>query len=344
MQALFGLFLFSVLLTTGASLECDTCKGTNTCTGTREACTEGQDACAISFIKVSIDGTKFVRKSCTSSEACKVGVAEVTYSQGKYSTESITCCKEDGCTPVDPKFPPRNTKPNGGSCPGCSSNSGNCTVEVVKCTGSDTYCISFVLVPGENVVDKIMKGCISEASCTHLKTYKGAVFGDAPLSNVECTLAEGLSPDKPSASPSPSPSFEFFLLVLLMKLLLLFLRSHISLSQVSGSQSQDVMRDLTLGGLGTSLKCETCMGISTCKGEFRTCPDDNNSCGINFMEHSNGGNKTFFMIKKSCVSTANCMSEPIDLTYGKGQFVRERTFCCRDVPCLIPPLELEDEN
>ncbi|XP_053231532.1 ectonucleotide pyrophosphatase/phosphodiesterase family member 7 [Podarcis raffonei] len=199
----------------GASLECEYCRGTNNCTGLKRPCPSDQDACSISLLEVSSSKDKKISKSCASSETCKLGLTEVTHGKGDFMRESITCCKEIDCTPATPTFPPQSTEPNGKSCPGCFSPTGKCTAEVVGCTGSDTYCVSFVTLTEENVINYNMKGCISESSCGLLKTHKEGVLGnDAPIKNVTCTQAN-------DTSTSLSPSSGFLLLALLLIKLLL---------------------------------------------------------------------------------------------------------------------------
>ncbi|XP_077192582.1 phospholipase A2 inhibitor gamma subunit B-like [Paroedura picta] len=69
MQAFLGLFLFSVLLTTGASLECETCSNEgNSCSGSKQTCLDGLDTCMT--ITTAAGGTTTTSKFCFSKQAC----------------------------------------------------------------------------------------------------------------------------------------------------------------------------------------------------------------------------------------------------------------------------------
>ncbi|XP_060114018.1 phospholipase A2 inhibitor and Ly6/PLAUR domain-containing protein-like [Heteronotia binoei] len=74
MQASMGLFLFSVLLTTGASLQCDTCSAPgSSCTGMEMSCTSQQTCLTIVGEQTTGGQTStHIWKSCYSQAACSV--------------------------------------------------------------------------------------------------------------------------------------------------------------------------------------------------------------------------------------------------------------------------------
>ncbi|XP_077192586.1 uncharacterized protein LOC143837049 [Paroedura picta] len=88
MQAFLGLFLFSVLLTTGASLECETCSNEgNSCSGQKETCDASLDTCM--SITTAAGGTTTTSKLCFSKQACDLLKAGKTFSGG--TIKEITC-------------------------------------------------------------------------------------------------------------------------------------------------------------------------------------------------------------------------------------------------------------
>ncbi|XP_015283840.1 PREDICTED: phospholipase A2 inhibitor subunit gamma B-like [Gekko japonicus] len=73
MKALLGLLLLSVLLTSGYSLECETCSGQGTtCTGRKVTCSANEDTCLNAVTEVSAGAVKIstVMKSCFVKEGC----------------------------------------------------------------------------------------------------------------------------------------------------------------------------------------------------------------------------------------------------------------------------------
>ncbi|XP_077192585.1 phospholipase A2 inhibitor and Ly6/PLAUR domain-containing protein-like [Paroedura picta] len=71
MHAFLGLFLFSVLLTTGASLECEVCASAgNSCSGQKETCPGNLDTC-ITIVAEAL-GQTATTKSCYSKKACEL--------------------------------------------------------------------------------------------------------------------------------------------------------------------------------------------------------------------------------------------------------------------------------
>ncbi|XP_028598287.2 phospholipase A2 inhibitor and Ly6/PLAUR domain-containing protein-like isoform X1 [Podarcis muralis] len=223
MKFLLGLFLFSVLLTTGAFIECEICEGVNNCTSEREICPEEFDACSSSLLENSKVKDVYMAKGCANSEICLFGVITMTDGNGSHIRQVATCCERNACNPAAPILPERKTIANGKICPGCSSNKGNCSAAVTECIGSETYCVSYVTLSEENVVISSRKGCTREGICTHLKTFDGGIFHDVNrVKNVQCTPAMAATSSSPPPPPLSFPlPFRFLLLaLLLMKLLL----------------------------------------------------------------------------------------------------------------------------
>ncbi|XP_060114016.1 phospholipase A2 inhibitor and Ly6/PLAUR domain-containing protein-like [Heteronotia binoei] len=74
MKALLGLLLLSVLLTSGYSLECETCMAqAETCSGKKQTCSSGQDACLSAVTEISVGVAKVTSafKSCFAKASCK---------------------------------------------------------------------------------------------------------------------------------------------------------------------------------------------------------------------------------------------------------------------------------
>ncbi|XP_054855753.1 phospholipase A2 inhibitor gamma subunit B-like [Eublepharis macularius] len=73
MQALFSLFLFFVLLTTGASLECESCAAQGySCTGQKQSCPAGLDTCLTLLVEGTTGGQTVtsVGKMCYTQALC----------------------------------------------------------------------------------------------------------------------------------------------------------------------------------------------------------------------------------------------------------------------------------
>ncbi|XP_054854656.1 phospholipase A2 inhibitor and Ly6/PLAUR domain-containing protein-like [Eublepharis macularius] len=74
MKALLGIFLLSVLLTSGSSLECETCVGQGTtCSGEKQTCPSSQDGCMTAVTELSVGSAKVasIVKGCFGKAACK---------------------------------------------------------------------------------------------------------------------------------------------------------------------------------------------------------------------------------------------------------------------------------
>ncbi|XP_039174696.1 phospholipase A2 inhibitor subunit gamma B-like [Crotalus tigris] len=73
MQLLLGLFFFSVLLTTGSSLQCSYCTVVNGyCSGVKQECPNGTDACTTYSLQSKGDKQIYANfETCTTKKDCK---------------------------------------------------------------------------------------------------------------------------------------------------------------------------------------------------------------------------------------------------------------------------------
>ncbi|XP_077788712.1 phospholipase A2 inhibitor CgMIP-I-like isoform X2 [Podarcis muralis] len=106
MPALLGLLVFSVLLTPGDSLECETCTGPGlNCTGTMVNCSAAEDRCAVAVVEVTVaDGpNQEIMKGCLSPGIC--GLEPFYLNLGKMFTArgKVVCCEGDDCASVSPQ-------------------------------------------------------------------------------------------------------------------------------------------------------------------------------------------------------------------------------------------------
>ncbi|XP_034976724.1 phospholipase A2 inhibitor NAI-like [Zootoca vivipara] len=195
MQALLGFFLFSVLIQTGTSLECEVCSGLgSSCAGRMENCDAGQDTCVIAFTETSLGEatTQSVSKSCASSSVCNSPPTYMNFGQGKYIRSHITCCAGDACRTVSPQLSPALNKPNGKQCPGCYSFlPGGCETETVDCIGTEDYCLEMEekVTYGKFTFHITMNGCASQPACA-AKVGRSATAGVySDITKAECTPA-----------------------------------------------------------------------------------------------------------------------------------------------------------
>ncbi|XP_077192966.1 uncharacterized protein LOC143837242 [Paroedura picta] len=88
MEIFFGLFLFFLLLPSGASLECETCSSEgNSCSGQKEICLDGLDTCMT--VTTAAGGTTATSKLCFSKKACELLKDGGTFSGG--TIKEVTC-------------------------------------------------------------------------------------------------------------------------------------------------------------------------------------------------------------------------------------------------------------
>ncbi|XP_053124737.1 phospholipase A2 inhibitor gamma subunit B-like [Hemicordylus capensis] len=181
MDVLLGLFLFCVLLNTGAALECEICSamGSRTCTGRMKTCAAVEETCSNTLIEVSQDEQEFpvIIKGCASFHKLITNQYYFTIGGGKIFRMSGVYCVGEACKSALPELAPIQTKPNGKQCPACHSYTSTCPDEVVQCTGSQHYCFksvshSVIGYPDGLDVNILMKGCTTDALCDLLNLGK----------------------------------------------------------------------------------------------------------------------------------------------------------------------------
>ncbi|XP_077788711.1 phospholipase A2 inhibitor gamma subunit B-like isoform X1 [Podarcis muralis] len=207
MPALLGLLVFSVLLTPGDSLECETCTGPGlNCTGTMVNCSAAEDRCAVAVVEVTVaDGpNQEIMKGCLSPGIC--GLEPFYLNLGKMFTArgKVVCCEGDDCASVSPQVPPISSKSNGKKCPACFTQNFPCSTEEVECTGDEDHCLDATLKSGVNEI--IVKGCTSKSYCAAVQEMMRMTF--------HVTASETLNAQCKPANKAP-PSSRFRLLALL---------------------------------------------------------------------------------------------------------------------------------
>ncbi|XP_042295279.1 phospholipase A2 inhibitor and Ly6/PLAUR domain-containing protein-like [Sceloporus undulatus] len=191
MKALLGLFLFSLLLTSGAFLECETCFATSSnCTGAWERCEDDEDTCAFGITEKAQGGKSelTVEKGCHSSENCTSGWILVTFGKGEFIRKSTNCCTEEDCSSAFSHWPLLNTTANGKRCPACFSVSKACLPAVVNCTGSEDYCLDLVTYTSYTEMRIHLKGCTTESTCAGLQSGMWNIV-DTGDNKVDCRPA-----------------------------------------------------------------------------------------------------------------------------------------------------------
>ncbi|XP_053124225.1 phospholipase A2 inhibitor NAI-like [Hemicordylus capensis] len=96
MQAILGLALFSVLLATGATLECEECSGQGErCSGRRITCPHNSDTCQA--VVTETGGVIDITKSCSTRAVC----AELKAQEGK-TRQTLSFIKRVECSKASP--------------------------------------------------------------------------------------------------------------------------------------------------------------------------------------------------------------------------------------------------
>nr|XP_034973504.1 uncharacterized protein LOC118086226 [Zootoca vivipara] len=195
METPLPIFLLSVFITTGASLECEICEGLgHSCSGPTNKCPPGFDRCAIMLSETTVGiKLKAIVKSCVPSSACNHGVNVINMGQtGRVETQ-VFCCVGDECRTMTPTLMPAKPKPNGKVCPACYAlHSLECEEEEeVKCSGDENYCLdlSGTTTAEALVVTTIMKGCTNSATCQELNEHSGSFSGISVVAFSNCKPA-----------------------------------------------------------------------------------------------------------------------------------------------------------
>ncbi|XP_067317428.1 phospholipase A2 inhibitor and Ly6/PLAUR domain-containing protein-like isoform X1 [Anolis sagrei] len=190
MKAVLGLSIFSVLLSTGASLECETCTSSSSiCTGRMKTCSYDEDTCFTLLSETSGVGVKtyVIAKGCSNSQFCKREPNVLNFGQRRFQRDAVSCCVGNECAGVYPRLKPINTTTNGKKCPACLSVTGRCPSEVVQCTGFDDYCFHMV-TPAIKGTVVTTKGCTTSSTCNKFQATQGIGY-----SEVECQQASKAS-------------------------------------------------------------------------------------------------------------------------------------------------------
>ncbi|XP_062996521.1 phospholipase A2 inhibitor gamma subunit B-like [Elgaria multicarinata webbii] len=162
MQALLGLFLFMVLLTTGGSIECEVCIAVQkTCTGNRQTCDSFMDTCATIYTEASVERLQSHSALIINMQAL-LGLMVFSVLLARGASLQCEICSQVGST-------------------ACNSPKKNCP------SGADT-CITMVTEIGP--VTTFSKSCGIKADCEKMKKQMGKVGtpGDT-ITKLECSKA-----------------------------------------------------------------------------------------------------------------------------------------------------------
>ncbi|XP_053254106.1 phospholipase A2 inhibitor and Ly6/PLAUR domain-containing protein-like isoform X1 [Podarcis raffonei] len=219
MQDLLRLFPFFVILTTGASLECEVCYGLGTrCSGKMATCSPKKDTCVIAFAESTLEGRKIrtVEKTCDSSKVCSTPSAFFYLGLGRTFRMYLVCCTGDNCKNAKPKLPQVERKVNGKQCPTCYSSSEVCHAKLVNCTGLESYCFDVATstyINGQRQ-RSIMKGCTTKSICASINRGQADLLTGADVvEKATCT------PEISRGSQSSALLLPTFPVLLLQKIL-----------------------------------------------------------------------------------------------------------------------------
>ncbi|XP_053867465.1 phospholipase A2 inhibitor gamma subunit B-like [Malaclemys terrapin pileata] len=199
--------LLSALLDTGTCVSCEVCfSARDSCTGSKQVCSERMDSCGIIKTETVVGEIKSptFMKACVTSSQCGLSTLFMTFGNGISVSTNIACCVGQACKTASVTVPRANTTLNGLHCPACYSVfTHHCSEEIIDCTGAQTQCvhISGTVKSGGTTVHTTMKGCATESACTNIQRFKGAFAGfSADLPTAECRPASRV------ASMAPEPA------------------------------------------------------------------------------------------------------------------------------------------
>nr|UVZ00873.1 sodefrin precursor-like factor beta 1 [Eurycea tynerensis] len=169
-------FLSSVFLQQGNSLNCEVCgQSGTTCQGSVQPVRKGVTQCIKGMENNTLGDSMILTTFRASRDPTKhniCGMKLFLTSPGYFLGFYYDCCHTDGCnkgpipgTYVDPV-------PNGYECPGCLSlvNGVDCKPDqTIKCSGNQKECIRFTgtaIRPGDIERWYSVKGCVSKGGCT----------------------------------------------------------------------------------------------------------------------------------------------------------------------------------
>ncbi|CAI5781117.1 phospholipase A2 inhibitor subunit gamma B-like [Podarcis lilfordi] len=193
MPVLLGLLLFSMLLTPGDSLECETCIATSSnCSGKMMTCSANEDTCAVSLTESKADqiSVQSIAKGCSSTKACGQGPYSINLGKMFTSRGVAVCCKGANCSSISVPLPPVNNTVNGKKCPVCYSMLSPCSSsDVAECTGAEDRCLDLSIKSG--TIKITMKGCTTKSYCDALSQNVKNTFKEAASGMIDgkCTEA-----------------------------------------------------------------------------------------------------------------------------------------------------------
>ncbi|XP_077192576.1 phospholipase A2 inhibitor gamma subunit B-like [Paroedura picta] len=215
------LLVFSVLLTTGAFLECEVCSSPgSSCSGEPELCDANEDTCAIISIENSLEDVtvQTIAKDCESAEACMTPGKSMNMGNGRTIQSYSICCIDDSCLMETPQLAPAENVTNGIQCPACFSTNGTCDPQKINCTGDEDFCFEMVSSTrvGEKIIDTIMKGCATRHICLAIEEGRSS-----PIRGAGLAFKEGkCSPKASRGFQTTGLLFPTFTGLLLMKIIL----------------------------------------------------------------------------------------------------------------------------
>ncbi|XP_061453305.1 phospholipase A2 inhibitor NAI-like [Rhineura floridana] len=197
MQILLGIFLGFLLITTGASLECEVCIGIGySCTGRMQTCEAGKDTCFVTVVENLLGEfpIQTVVKGCGFSSDCNLGPQYMNFGHGQEVRTEVACCVGEACRTASAQLPPRITKTNGKQCPACYSLiSGGCNPhEVVNCVGPQNDCLDLAatVTYGTVVINTVQKGCVTRGVCSDSAQREPNMAGISySITKAECKPA-----------------------------------------------------------------------------------------------------------------------------------------------------------
>ncbi|XP_003222863.1 phospholipase A2 inhibitor gamma subunit B [Anolis carolinensis] len=218
---LLKLLLFGTILTTAASLQCETCTGSGrNCSGTMETCKKGEETCVITYT-VDINGGVShheTTKGCGNAYRCTFPPVYFHMDEKRTYRSHGVCCKGEECNNAMVSLPPVDTKQNGKRCPGCHAWSDSCKTKMVNCTGKDFQCFEmashFELANGSHI-DRTMMGCTNKYVCAVMEAERSQFwFGTENIQKARCetVASQGYQPTSLLLPP--------FFALLLMKILM----------------------------------------------------------------------------------------------------------------------------
>ncbi|XP_063168395.1 uncharacterized protein LOC134503523 [Candoia aspera] len=361
METSLTIFLLTIFIVKGLSLECEECTGIGDCSGNMRACALGKDRCSITYLHIPL-GVSQIIKTCVPSIVCDKGIQVINLGQTGTVVAQLTCCEGDECRKIVPPALPEKTAPNGKQCPACFSLQKGCYEEVAYCNGDELYCAEGFL---ESRIERFplefsLKGCANKAVCDYLFGYETMITEDSTNHSIQCTPASSEIYQQESSTVSQWDSLTLIQItsravsiiprwlglfiptlsgILLGKLLWIIWfidKKPLWLCYVDGTSPSHA---------GNSLQCETCEGWgNSCNGTLQTCPANMNKCGIFLLKNTIG--IKIMAIKKTCVPSDPCSEDTGVINMGKVGMIVSHLFCCLGNECkkinpILPSIDMK---